>query len=773
MPLLKADSLAEDYKDALKAMQPWWDPLDEYERIARNKPHSKVVAAKMPTVTDGTLSGVIRSQPKRVVQQIPTGRNTCQEYPELAPLVDYIVENEIIPNADYNGDVITKSWLMISRAATYGCSVSYAFFKNSGDYFGGDFSLPYIKDIIFQKGKSYGPDCKKLYMRQWYTEDDINTIIERESRLKRNAKKRKENYEGYWDVSVLRKALKTVKKKNQDALSPAEKDAGKAPEADYVQIVHAFEEGVGATFYSFAVDLEDGQNVARKKDNPDPTGKMPLSFMYMDIDLSNPLGVGYVEMSGALQNLLDSEVQTYQLMQKLMLAPPVMKWGKGIKGSTIKWKTNAVWDMGNDPNAKIEAVNINNQAISNFVNNYSLIKSQILNLTNNQDASVGTQSAGPNNQSKTPAGIAQQNAKLGFDDNFVRKRFEAWFQDNMERVTNIHFAESDGSREIELTEDWLEDVYQPLLDAANPQTKQLLQQQQAASQNGQEPPQQDPKEQILNDLDLNPLSEKFDVDVEKQVATVLYGEIKTKFKFRVDPTSSEATDDADQVQHLKDLITDVTANPQAMYYLMNDGWQLHLGEAYRDLIMRLGVANISKILTRLPKEQRAAAQNGPLSPFFDKPSIRIDYRDIEDPSARAAVLQNAGISGQHPETMAPTSPAILESAVRGDKQPLPPSDVPGLSPPDQGGDAQAGAAVPTPSAPAQAPQPGPGPEQAPPSPTGSTPVLAPGDRQLATEFLRNGYSSRQALAAVVLMHRRYNHEQIMAAVGQPQGQGGQ
>jgi hypothetical protein len=740
MSLLNPNTLKADYDPALTAMKTWWENFNEYERLARNKPHPKVIAAKLPTVTDGTLAGVINRQPKRIIQQIPTGRVKSPEEPDLADIADYIWQNEVIPHVSYNGDMIQKSWIMAKKALTYGCSVSFSFFKNAGDYFGADFSIPYIRDIIFERGQSYGPDCNVLYFRQYYTPSQIQLIIDKERRLSRKAKARQKNdpseegYDASWNVNRLKylKDKLAAKEKEADSRTPAERD--KSPSGGLIEIIHALQTGVGAKFYSFSPDMVDGKNVVRTKVNPDPRGKMPVDFLYADIDLSNPLGVGYCEMSGGMQNMLDSEVQSYQLIQKLMLNPPVMKWGKGIKGSTIKYKNNAVWDMGNDTGSKIEVVDINNEAIANFSTNYGLMKSQILQLTNNQDSSVPGAATGGVGQSKTPAGVNQQQQMIGFDDNYFRKQYESWYQANSETLLNIHFAESDGTREIELTEDFLDDIAPNIQDG-----------------------------------------NKF-VSINKNTkkAAVMYSEIKTKLKFTVDPTTSESDDDSHQVEVLKEVLADAAQNPYTYYYMLNDGYELHLGEAYYDLFQRLGSANIKKIVTKLPRDpktgQPTSSSGVPpaMNPMFDKPTIRVDYRDVEDPASRAAILTNAGAPpSQNGAGMLPMSPSVAEAAAKGTDTLAPAQAEGGQQPadPNAAQPADAGAAQ-APATPQTDPNAQAAPDQA-AEPAAA--ALRAGDKALAVQFLKAGYSSQQALYAITLVKRGYQHDQVMQAIGPPKG----
>ena len=199
--------------------------------------------------------------------------------------------------------------------------------------------------------------------------------------------------------------------------------------------------------YSFSPRYEQGKPL-RVKRNSDPRGAMPLDHLYCNIDLSNPMGRGQIELSGGVQNLIDQQMQMFQFMTTLEMGPPLQVWGTVNKAS-LKFRPNALWDMGTQPNNKVEPYVVNNNSISNFGNNYGLLKSTILNLNSSQDNSISAESGSPS-QSKTQAGVQASEARLGVSDNYLRKQFESWWSDQCETSININFAEMTGKQMIKL-----------------------------------------------------------------------------------------------------------------------------------------------------------------------------------------------------------------------------------------------------------------------------------------------------------------------------------
>lgn len=444
MAYLSEDNVVENYKLATSYMRSALDPVDEYERIARNKPHPGIDKA-YPKVTDGTTSSIIKKTPRRIVQQLPTGRVISDQNDWLSIVAGFIYSKRIIPNANQQYALLQKCWMMIGRSMTYGASHSYTPIVQTGDYFGTDLAVPYIKNIKFESGKVSDTESNCMFLEAWYQPADIDRIIKTEKELAKSAKERGEKYESTWDVKALEEIKDQVSAKTDEEESKTTKTNRDDTNKGGIKLVHAFQRGVGVTFYTFHAST--GKIVRRKK-NKDPRGEMPLQTMYFETDGVNPLGCGIVEQVGALQNLMDSEMQMYQYNRALMLNPPLVKQGNWNK-SQAKFAPNVIIDIGIDPNARLTPLTIDTTAIANFSNNYGLMKSQLLNLTASPDTSISSEVGNPG-FSKTPAGVNAQQANVSVDDNYIRKQFETWFERWSETAINLYFAERTGVEEIQL-----------------------------------------------------------------------------------------------------------------------------------------------------------------------------------------------------------------------------------------------------------------------------------------------------------------------------------
>jgi hypothetical protein len=125
-PFIAADTAREAYVETKRWFNPYFQPLEEFERLARNKP-SKNIPKGLPRVTDGTLAAIVQETPKRIIHQLSSGLVTSKDYPAYAPIADVVHRSRLLPYYNRMGTALQKHWSMMSAAMTYGRSSSYTF----------------------------------------------------------------------------------------------------------------------------------------------------------------------------------------------------------------------------------------------------------------------------------------------------------------------------------------------------------------------------------------------------------------------------------------------------------------------------------------------------------------------------------------------------------------------------------------------------------------------------------------------------------------------
>lgn len=440
---LKPQSITETFKTSKAYTDGLTDNFVEYERIARNKPHSSI-PKEYPKTTDGTTASVIRKTPHRIIQQLPTGKVKSTTEDWLSVIAEFLYYNKIIPNANEDYALLQKCWSVVERFLTFGYCATYAPFVEHAGYFCTDLRLIYWGDIFLQPGKLSDTDSNYVFMRSWWQTKDIEALIDKQKKLS------KENRT--WDIDALGRVKEQVSAKEDKSQTPSERDHQTNTKGG-IELITGFQRGVGAKFYTFHVASDE---VVRTKENKDPRGELPISFAYGDIDGSNPFGRSVIDLVGSLQNLMDGEMQMYQYNRALQLNPPLIKRGNFSKNK-VKFAPNIIIDVGSDPNAGVEPLVIDTTALANFPNNYGLMKSQMLNLLASPDTSISAEVGNPG-FSKTPQGVEASKANLNIDDNYVRKQFETWFERWSETAINLYFAERTGVEELQLDQDTVDSL---------------------------------------------------------------------------------------------------------------------------------------------------------------------------------------------------------------------------------------------------------------------------------------------------------------------------
>ncbi len=418
---------SKTYTDSLTTKFP------EYQRIADNR-HKDNMEKHLPKNTDGTTASIIKKTPRRVVQQLPTGKVEGAGW--LPIVATYILSHEILLNANSQYDLLEKCWQTVEGSLTRGYSPIYCPIVHSGDYIGPDWINPWWGDVYIQPGKLSDTDSQYIFLRSWWREEDIDALI---ARLEKP-----DAVDGGWDVSVLREIKSHEQTKDDKAMTPSDK-AQAVNARGGIELITGFQRGVGGQFLTMH---RETKKIARTKKNKDPRGGIPVNFNYCETDGTNPFGRGFVSLVAPLQNLMDSDDQMYQFNRALMLGPPIIKKGTWNK-SQAQFVPNSIWDLGNVPTNTAEALKIDSSALTNYPNLYQLNQSRLYNLLSAPSTAIPSGVGGIQN-SKTPDGVKQTNANLSIDDNFIRKKFEASFANWAETAVNLWFAEHEGIEELQL-----------------------------------------------------------------------------------------------------------------------------------------------------------------------------------------------------------------------------------------------------------------------------------------------------------------------------------
>ena len=615
MQYLNPEDLGTAYLDAQSTARRSWTKYDEFERLAANEVRTDL-PPNMPKVNDGTLSAAIRRVPKRVVAQPLTGKITATDRDEdwVAKLASVIWEKNIIPNANTDAPFLNKWQTALKNSLVYGSQPIYTFFTQHGTYTGADMSVPYVRNCYLEPGKVSDLASDFTFMDSWYTKLQAKRLVDKAIADAQSVKDGDlDDEDVMWDAKKLSDWYNAGPSgKDSMNMNAREREGLNRNEKGFYKLTSCFNRGYQAPFYTFAPG--NSNDVCGTQSNTNPTGDMPLIWMYADEDLINPYGTGLIQLAGSNQNILDYMTQTDMLATQIGSQPPI-KIGGDRSSTNLKsmvYAPSQFWFTGN---AVVEPVTTINPAMYNAMpSRFSLYKSQQQSLTGTFDNTVSSEAGNPG-FSKTSQGVTALQATTNADDTFVQQRLGEAYQRVAKSMVNIHMNNMEGSELLKLEGDQLE---------------------------------------FLATSDLVPTDE--DGNPNASEIEVVWNNVRGTFDFTVDPTSGTKSDDQAQVQNIQQAISEISL--PVSYYMAQDGWKFNIGEAYRSVFTKLNIDNIDKILVKMTPEEKKAAQTAPF-PIIDPPVLRVT--DIPEEYI-AGVMQNAGVQAGQPTAASVKDQAAMITA---------------------------------------------------------------------------------------------------------------
>ena len=634
-PYLPREEYVWTYLEAQKQARLFFKPFNEYERLADNDVRDDL-PENMPKVNDGSLSDLLEKTVERVVGQMFSGNVNIIEsidpqtgqptnpQPWLDELVNFEWSKRIVPNARTQAPFFRKIQIAAKRALTYGSCPLYSFYTSNGSYRGADFMIPYIRDVYLEVGKSSDQDSDYIFMDSYYTKLQIARLIAQGNKLAEIG------VDSPWDIEMLKKVYDTGLQEQKEYLSKNKAERNRPVMATRFRFTTAFQRGIQAPFDTFWTGSGNvgGASIVRSKINEDPTGDIPIHFLYAYDDLVNPYGVGQIKKSGGTQNVLDYLTQLHVLATQLGLQPPILVEGE-TTDTDIKsmiYAPNQFWFTGG---AKVDLMETGSTTYREFPQAYGIYKGNLVNAQGQAPIDVSGESGNPTN-SKVPASVKARAQQMSEFDNHHRNQIFNAFNRLAKSMINIHFANMQG-----------EDLVRLEMDDAVKLTRA-----------GLIPP--DPENPNL------PSTQQIVID---------WDNLRGKFDFEIDTDSIIYKDNQEIIDQLSAVLQMIEQNPYMLEYITSSGYNLNVGEIYATILTKLGVPTMEKILEPMTPQDKAQAASIPPM-VFDKPHIDLRYPDMP-PAAQLALLQKVGL----PVTMMDVLMGpVADINIRGVYQPEPAPD---------------------------------------------------------------------------------------------------
>lgn len=657
MAFLDKKELNQAYAEAQAQARKFFEPFDEFERLAANRIRADL-PAHYPRVNDGGLAGSMLENAKRWFPELFKGKFVSTDRTEawLPPLLDILWTREIVPNAETDADLYTKIWNMFYRAEQTGGAAALSIFTRRGSYVGTDLILPYIRDVILEPGKVSDLGSNYIFLNTYHSKLDIKNIIESAEAEEKKAKAQGRKSFNTWDIAMLKELIDTSPEE-KEALNKNLSEREKAIQATQYKLVTAFHRGYNAPFFTFipSASAKDDESIklARTRKNENPTGDIPLTLQYHVQDLINPYGKGVVELAGPNQNVIDHLTQADVLATQKGLSPPIKIGGsrKGLVMSSIVHAPDARWKIGE---AQIDTVDTHTSVYTAIGERISRYRTSQQNLSGSFDGSIPAGS-GDATFSKTPAGVQRGAARGSVNDQFTIRMGKNAFRRIVKNQINIYIA----NRKTDLPFDLMEDEIERLEKAGWP------------------------------------------LNGSKQIL-VEFSKIQGKFDFIPDEDNGA---DEEERTALAEGIKLLSERPETITAIESQGkFKVDLGEALRQYFAKLNISQAEKIIIPIAQDddvtdsanetQPESAEMGPAPTPGEapqqqeqqppKPSVSVSYKDLPGYGQIQAAAQN-GIQlrpidvglDENMEPLPQLPPTIPSNAAPSEAQPTaPPADDP-------------------------------------------------------------------------------------------------
>lgn len=429
----------------------WQHSYAEFQRLADNEIIEDLDEI-LPRTNDGSLSAALFKLPKRIVNTDLTGRAKAVDSDEawVTELANITWETKIIPNANTQAPFHRKWKDAVRKAAIYGHVPLITVFVERGSYVGADFIVAQPGDVLLEPGKVSDSDSDVFFWDTFYSKLKLENLIERAKAEEKEAKDNKETDEeafNKWNVAELEAILKDYNE--SEKTDPNNRD-GEKPKQKGEKFSVVYQRGVNAPFYMVHTSTK---KIVREWTNPDPSGDVPVHFLYCYQDMENPYGVGIAKLAGGTQNVLDYMRQADVHATMLGLRPPISVSGINLQGydpNSIVWSQDAIWELGN---AVIKRETPATEMYAQLPERISMYQASLQKIIPMGDTSISGTSSGDANFSKTPAGVKFQAASLSIDDDDFKDNLYQTYEVKARSMINTHFANMQGSDLMKLSDE--------------------------------------------------------------------------------------------------------------------------------------------------------------------------------------------------------------------------------------------------------------------------------------------------------------------------------
>ncbi|QNN98080.1 portal protein [Microbacterium phage Fede] len=426
-----------NYKSEMDArVKDYW----KYEKQAA----AEVVSEKadLPNISSGENAGFIRRIARNVVQHTPNTYIANQFDDASVPgiLARHMLKTKIIGDDQYSNNMQQNLITTFRRGAYLGFDCVIPVLQQ--DALGGwymQYDTIYYRDVFPEPGAKDIRRAQDVYVRRYLTKAEVHRLI-------------KDQVDG-WDHAAL-KTLMGTQPVMRERVDHESKKHSYNPEAYAIITWYSAD---GSHFLTFA---ESSNLLLRIEKNKHPLKEHPVFFFVPEKDDQQAYGKSMISLTFGRQEFQDLFMNGAMKMFYRNINPPII----GIAaGNAVPNLSPGKYTSISNPNAKIEALEINTQALMMFGQVSQQNQANMTQMIGAADQQMAAQSTG-GLMSQTPQGVEAQQSMVDITTNNYQKAMEEFFSRYCSYALTIFFQELKGTKSVTPTAD----VRKQLIDEGIP-----------------------------------------------------------------------------------------------------------------------------------------------------------------------------------------------------------------------------------------------------------------------------------------------------------------
>lgn len=414
-----------------------------YGLLAKNKSIHEWTVTKGKQAkyfSEGSTQYILRKVLSDTIQRVPDGELETQ-YDKASKeyiWLKYIFDNKVMVSEFEGADMMANLQKAFKMSFIYAFAPVRTGFEKDDD---GDvrvkFSLEQWSDVFVN------PDCtdicrpEAVYFRQYLSRDEVENLLDE------NGDIRDKTYDERTVRYVIDEQMFSAKQAESERM--ADKMKG-ATAIQSLTLITEYRRG-DDEFVTFVPGLDA---VFRRVPNYDPRKGIPWNFLVLEPDADFPIGVSQVEFLLGDQQFNDLFQTSAYKNLLLAMEPPIMVSGWETNPSSYKYEPRKIWNLGNNPNSKVEPVKIDNAVLSGWSTTREAIAASMLRNLNVMDGTIASDSGV--SFSKTAPGVEEQSKSKTISINNYQKRVETFFSQWAVQALRMYVTAMTGRHELTVDE---------------------------------------------------------------------------------------------------------------------------------------------------------------------------------------------------------------------------------------------------------------------------------------------------------------------------------